>query len=275
MVITGLPASWLRDANPDISVYEAYFLLCSAIVLLVSLGAAVARAHKESLQELRDREIVADGPVALFLRPFYSDRRLRFPSPFWDGSQNISHEFHTLTPSEYVGRVLEPYIIVRQFGGSPETFANARLWAPVVGAAWKDALQREVAEAAIVIIIPMLGRLTRRSEPRGTATLWELGYLLDGALDRTVVVMPTTTWFHRVAVRRSWERARAHASSLGLELPRYDKHGDVMTFARVRGAWTIDRYFGQPCGPTNHLAVGLVDAVNWLAKRHGFALVSR
>jgi hypothetical protein len=267
----GLRATGIADLGDD-----AARVVGGVLAMLFVIPATfIAQRHQQQLQVVRDQDIRVGGPVALYLRPFFIDKYLRLPNPYRSRSF-WSPDMAPILPAEFIGRVLEPYINVRQLGGGPETLANTRVQAPLLGDEWKRTVKNQIQAASVAIVIPLLDRDRKSGELRGQATLWELAWLINsGAMARTIVMMPSVAWVHRRRVRDGWERGRAVLRELGLVLPPYTKRGEVMTFARDDGCWCVAASFGGKGRAINRFAVGLVEAVQSLAGQHGFALLDR
>lgn len=258
-----------EDAGRVVAMVLALLLILPAVIM--------AQRHKQQLQALRDQDIRVGGPVALYLRPFFIDKYLRLPNPYrtWAGG-SWSPDSMPILATELIGRVLEPYINVRQLGGGPETLANTRVPVPPLGDEWKRTVKDQIEAASVAIVIPLLGRDKKPGELHGQAMLWELEWLVNsGAMARTVVMMPSVVWVNRRRVRNGWELGRTMLRELGLILPPYTKRGDVMTFARDGDCWRVAASFGGTGRAVNRIAVGLVEAVQSLARHHGFALLDR
>ncbi len=243
------------------------------------LGASVAQVfwerHKLRLQKTRDRATDSPGPFALYLRPFFSDSTFLLPNPFaWNVSVSMGFELllpgHLgLGPEEFVGRVLEPFIRVRQVGGSSSTVGNARAY--VGDDAWGDVVKEWVAQASVIIILPVVLEDATTEQVHGRATIWELEYLVrSGRLSHTVVIMPPVQSSKKSnSTAEGWGRAQAIAATFDLILPDYDARGGFMTFHQsgdlwLRCEWFPGRFRQQAMG------IGLIKAVHSLAKRHGF-----
>lgn len=252
------------------SMFWAYLLAFA----LIALGALLARVHKRKLQVQRDSELKLDGPTALFLRPFLLDKGLRLINPARNSSGILAgffgyNTFRALSPSEYVGCVLEPYLNVRQFSGRPEDFANTRILLPE-GCDWKPYVKAQIAQAALVVIMPLV------LPPHGSGSMWELEYLCDsGRLENTIAIMPHVVWRERGTVKHGWELAQIEASAFGVELPPYDVNGDVFIFKRQGDGWRYSSPFNRPAHRDVQVAVNLVEAAKWLAKHRQFELLDR
>lgn len=264
----------------------------------------LARRHKIKLQHKRDAEGLASEFRALFLRPFFSDKRLRFENPF---RRPFYPESMFLEPPEFVGRVLEPYIDVVQFGGELNEVSNARIstsyecsdrprarsiarrsssarrprrgsdtGSMALGDHWKPQFKDQVRQAALVVIIPLLRSNDRTARVEGEDTIWELDYLSRmGLLERAIVVMPNRPGLFGKWVDKSWNLARLRAAQLGIPLPEYAKSGDVMTFTFRGGSWQLVPGFCGAWKGRGRLAAGMVAAVHSLAERHRFTLLAR
>jgi len=273
VAIVLMKSEWFRRwLTSKLGVGAAWVLMCAVTLLLLASAALIAQRHQRKLQVVRDHDIAIAGPVALYLRPFFIDKHV-FANPYYTSSPDNP----ALLSSELIGRVLEPYIRVRQLGGGPETLANTRVPVPLLDDAWKLIVKQQILTASVAIILPLMDRDRKTGEIRGQATLWELGYLIEsGAIARTIVMMPSAAWVSRRRVGNAWEHGRTAARDLGLFLPPYTKDGDVMTFARDDGGrWRVAGSFGRAARGHKRIAVGLVEAVQWLAHRHGFALLDR
>ena len=277
----GLPASICFGASAFVqcnargggdlsSMFWAYLLAFA----LIALGALLARVHKRRAQVQRDSELKLDGPTALFLRPFFLDKKLRLINPDRGPSGILAgivsyNTFRALSPSEYVGCVLESYLHVRQFSGNPEDFANARILLPE-GCDWKPHVKSQIAQAAIVVIMPLV------LPPSGSGSMWELSYLRDsGRLESTIAIMPRVVSRDRETVKHGWELAQIEASAFGVELPPYDANGDVFIFRRQGDGWRYSSPFSRPTHRDANVALNLVEAAKWLAKHRQFELLDR
>jgi hypothetical protein len=234
----------------------------------------IARRYKIAAQSRRDEGGQASVHRALFLRPFFSDRKLKFYNPFF---REWLPEPRSLLSQEFIGRILEPYIDVVQFGGSHKEVANARVAVPRGEPDWWPLFEHQVAQASAIIVVPLQRKSGTRSI-EGMATILEMKYLLASrALERAIVVMPPMRghgWLD-MWLEDSWELARAKMSELRLELPRYSLYGDVMVFECVVGDWKMAASFCEGREDEHRLAFGVVEAMKWLARRHRFELLDR
>lgn len=275
VAVGGRTGMWLDWAEKWVSRPGAWILPVVVAIPLLSSAAHFARRSKSRLQPFRDLEATMDGTHALFLRPFFSDTKVGIPNPFfsaiWSGGFSI--EPPELGPEEFVGRVLEPYINVREVGGAT-TIGNGRI--PVSSEKWQEDVIKAANKASVTIILPLLGQDKKAGQDLGESTLWELSYLVKtGLISRAMIIMPKVEWRGRKSVRDSWERARAKALGFGMLLPEYSKDGGVLTFEHDHVAWRPAQIFGQNISGRKSLAVGLVEAIKWQAEHHGFELSTR
>lgn len=247
------------------------------ILVLVVPGQLLAKRNVLRSQSLRDAEAHAPGPKALFLRSFFTDKKVHLLSPFfsrWAAAGGTEVRPPVLLPEEFVGRVLEPYINVVEIKGRDKTIAPGQITTTDVE--WKTTVARTIPSASVVVILPAMGKKKRKDEERGHGTVWELEHLMrSGYMDRTIAIMPVTIWVRRRSVRQSWERIRQEMSDKGLVLPEYNRRGSVITFELKDNVWRPARIFGQTGSSRKRLAIGLVEAVEWEARIHKFELLSR
>jgi len=238
-------------------------------------GAILAHRSKLSRQVDRDSEIQLLGPKALFLRPYFSDKKFLFPNPFYSyWSCGISLEPIYMPPEEFVGRILEPYVSVMEIGGDPKFISGGKIYSP--DDCWRESFIQAVERATFVVIMPMLGFDPKTRKALGEATIWELRYLVESEnIHRTIVLMPKVPPLRRKYARQSWERARLAAASFGLTLPEYKRNGAIILFRRKLGIWEVAVDFIGTESRRASFAVGLVEAVEGLAAKNGFALHNR
>jgi hypothetical protein len=256
-------------------------LICFAVLVAGLMGWLTTR-HKKRLQALRNTEILLPGPKALFLRPYFSDKGIKLPNPFYSvwstALSGISINAGFLGPEEFVGRVLEPFINVVQVGGNPATIGNATISTPEKD--WKPLVIKAIGDASIIIILPVLreDNETARasSESTGKSTIEELGFLVDlKRMRKTIVIMPNAIWYRRRTIGKGWERARSKAAEFGVNLPAYENKGAVLIFEPIGGNWQVANSFGRRICARRKIAVGIVEAVMWLASREPFILLDR
>jgi hypothetical protein len=247
----------------------------SVVFAIGILAAMLGYREKISRQAERDAEIHLSGPKALFLRPFFIDKRFGVPNPFYSHlSGGIGPDAMFIKPEEFVGRVLEPYIIVMEIGGGRESVSGGRIYSS--DDHWRESFAQAVEGAAVIVVLPMLGLNAKAGRILGEATIWEMRYLVESKnISRTIVVMPKVHWARRKYARQSWERARIATSSFGLFLPEYREQGAVMLFVKVLDAWKVERDFGGMKNGRYSLAAGLIEAVEWLSVKNNFALLKR
>jgi hypothetical protein len=246
--------------------------------LLAALMGWLIIRHKRKLQWLRNKELLLPGPKALFLRPFFSDKGIKFLNPFYSGwstaLSGVSIDLGFLGPEEFVGRVLEPFMNVVQVGGSPATIGNATL--SISDEDWKPLVIEAVHSASIIVILPVLRQEKKTGRTSGESTIWELRYLVDSCrMMQTIVVMPSVSWYRRRTTREGWERARSKAAEFGLNLPVYERKGAVLTFERKGSTWQVVNSFGQAVCLRRKIAFGIVEAVKMFAHRESFSLLDR
>lgn len=265
----------LESLNPNVLTA----IVAGLATLLAGVMVWLVKRHRKKLQALRDAEIFLPGPRALFLRPYFSDTKVKLLNPFfssWAAAFSgvpVNFDGGILLPEQFVGRVLEPFINVVQVGGSP-AISNATL--TVTDKEWKPAVAEAVDAAAVVIVMPILREDRRTGHTAGVSTILELQYLVESThLSRTIIVMPDAMWHSRRRIARGWEQARQKAAKFSLLLPPYNKKGAVMTFEKTEGGWQVSRTFGQGICRRRKIAFGLVEAVTWLAQRHSFSLLDR
>jgi hypothetical protein len=261
------------DMSAQHSAFKAILGTLQLLGLLLSgawpLHAWLSRRHKIKLQRTRDAEALSSDFRALFLRPFFLDKNFLFANPFWSP---FCPETKSLAPPEFVGRVLESYINVVQFGGESDEVSNARISMPD-SSKWEPLFTQQVDHASVVVIIPLLRYEGPGGRPEGEATMWELDYLVRSfALERTIAIMPTRA---RGWIAESWERARMRAVKLGVNFPEYSRSGDVMTFEYHNGNWRVVAGFCGSWKGRERLAAGLVAATKSLSERHRFTLLAR
>jgi hypothetical protein len=252
------------------------WLVPAGVALLCGIAAAIlADRHKRRLQPLRDSEVSLEGPHALYLRPYFTDTGTPLLNPFYSAwSGGLSLEAYALNPEQFVGRVLEPYINVREVGGNPSTVANSRILIPYD--AWQDAVKEAIHAAAVIVMMPLMLPDRNTGIMRGEATIWELQYIVEsGLLDRTIVLMPHVPWGARKRTRGAWERTRNRVAEFGLELPAYREQGDVLVFSHADEAWRMEKLFSPALPARKQVAAGLVEALRWTSERCGFALLDR
>ncbi|MFL5384587.1 MAG: hypothetical protein ACJ8GN_18855 [Longimicrobiaceae bacterium] len=250
-------------------------LIVAVPTLAIGVGAVVAAfRHKRALQPLRDSEAALEGPYALFLRAYYSDYHSVFPNPFLSASSGgVFRDSVVLGPEEFVARVLEPFIDVREVGGSPSTIGSARI--TTADEEWQPAVVKAIHGASVIVVLPLM-KQDRKGATRGEAMIWELRYLVEsGLMDRTIVLMPGVPWVVRWKMREAWERSRLRVAGFGLELPQYDGRGGIWAFVRSGQTWRPEKSFAPVASSQKRLAAGLVEALLWMSGRFEFPLLDR
>jgi len=257
----------------DFGGYGAWIIVIISGGIFVLAG-YLAYLNKKKLQPLRDAEASLDGShdkntlgQALYLRPFFTDSKTKLQNPFYSiFSSGISSELPTLGPEEFVGRVLEPYITVREIEGSDETIGLGRLH--ISGERWQSVVIKAIMDAPLIIILPSLNQRKDNKEPSGLSTMWELKQLVEfNRLDSTIAIMPNSDWFDRKAIRKGWEQARSKAAELGLILPEYYKKGCIIVFEYKDEVWQPLEIFGRNGVSQKRLARGLVEAFMYQVER--------
>lgn len=272
---------WLEKKLSQIGFGEFSRFGAIAITLSIALAfcvpaAILAKRRKLNLQALRDAEANSSKTTALYLRPFFTDTKIQLQSPFYSSwSQGISLEPPFIGPEEFVGRVLEPYIDVRQVGGAAKT-VHTGLVNVLEEETWQMAVVKAIRAASVTIILPSLTRSKNNSQQFGTSTIWELKYLVNSKqIRRTIVIMPKVSWINRRSTRKSWDHAREEIAKFGLILPEYSKSGGSVVFEQADDAWRPKMVFGQSKFRRKRFAAGLVEALKWQAKQNGFELLNR
>lgn len=241
-------------------------------VSLCLLALRLAKNNKIKLQPLRDNEATLNIPQALYLRPFFTDLKTSFPNPFHSTintalSANISMEPKVLGAEEFLGRVLEPYINVREVEGSNETIGLGRVRVSAIER-WQSVVIKTIMEAPLIIVLPLLSQLKKSNELSGVSTMWELEQLVKlDRIDCTIAIMPNSDWRDRKLIRESWENARSKASEFGLILPEYYKKGCVIIFERKDNDWQPLEVFGKAGFGQKRLARGLIEAFMYQVER--------
>jgi hypothetical protein len=239
------------------------------------LGVVLASHNKKKLQKLRDVEAVLDydedeniADRALYLRPFFTDSKIGLQNPFysrWSGG--VSSEPPGLGPEEFIGRVLEPYINVREVEGSDKTIGLGRLRISD-SERWQSVVIRSIMEAPLIIVLPSLSQPKNNKEISGLSTMWELKQLVElNRLDSTIAIMPNSDWFHRKTIRKNWEEACSKGKEFGLVLPEYSKKGCIIIFEHKNKIWQPLKIFGQSGTSQKRLARGLVEAYMYQVER--------
>ncbi len=253
----------------------------SVVVLIAFIWPAsiLARRTKGRLQPLRDADAALGGTNALFLRPFFTDTKVRITNPFYSiGTSGVTIEPAGLGPEEFVGRVLEPYINVREVGGEAP-IGNGRV--PVPPEKWQDTVIKVAGEASVIIIIPLLWKDEKTGQEYGEGTFWELKYLArTGLMSRAIALMPKVDWRSQKSVNVGWERFRASVAEFGVLLPEYNDDGCAMIFEETSGVWRPAEIFDQDSDifdpfELKRLAFNLVEALKRQAERHDFELSIR
>jgi hypothetical protein len=252
-------------------------LVVGGVIVFLSFASAtfVSELNKMKNQTLRDAEIGVRGLFVLYLRPFFSDIRVGMPNPFYNPlAFGLTLETSGLTPEEFIGRVLEPYIDVRQVGGGPRAVGPARVY--VSNEKWQEAVTAAVAEAASIIILLLVRHDPKDGSIKGLATMWELKHLVEsGAMGRTIVIIPPSLFYNYNEMQADWEGASRIGEEFGIKLPEYHKNGGVVLFEKRGPSWQPSRIFGQTGQEYTGLAEGLLQAIQLQAAQHGFALLDR
>lgn len=227
-------------------------------------------------QKLRDAEVALPGHTALYLRTFYSDKRVVILNPYysvWSGALlgPLAHVFEPASfgPETFVARVLEPYIHVRQVEGG-DTVSGPRFVATNLN--WQSVVTAAAEDAEFIVVLPLISQ--EGETLHGKATLWEIGHLIDSdKMERAAVLMPPGFLFRTNAFKRNWQLAQQHAREHDLHLPDYDPRGCVLTFKRTPDGWReAARYGDKGGGKRKRFAQGLLDALQANANRLGIAL---
>ena len=271
---------WLEKGMSQIGLGGFGRLGSVSLTLAVSLAFCIpatilATRSKLRLQPLRDAETNSSGTNALYLRSFFTDTKALLPNPFYSNlSSGISLESQFIGPEEFVGRVLEPYIDVREVGGDATTVGNGRI--PLLEETWQMTVVKAIRAASVIIILPSLSRDKNNGQIFGTGMIWELKYLVkSGQVSRMIAIMPKVDWLRRKSTRESWEQAREAASKFGLILPEYCNTGGIIIFEHSQGVWRPKKIFGQSKFRRKRFAIGLVEALKWQAEHNGFELLVR
>jgi hypothetical protein len=249
----------VRDVAHTYGAGDWVFAIIFALaILFFSVGLLISERNKRRLQGIRDVEGKTENIHLLFLRPYFTDTRIVFLNPFYpDSFFGMSLDTVTLRPEEFVGSVLEPYIAVREFGGNPRIVGNARIH--VANESWHAAVNEAIASAAVILVLPLLGKNVATGEYWGAATVWELESLTEsGQLERAIVLMPPTPVWRKKNISLLWEDARRRASGFGLDLPSYDPDGGVFTVAQVQNRWKPDRTFSPKISRKLMMALALI-----------------
>jgi len=250
----------------------------SAIPVLFAACAAalLSQSNKRKLQYVRDADLTMNRPHVLFLRPFFTDTRLAVPNPYYSvWSAGLGRDGTTLLPEEFVGRVLEPYIDVRQVGGATATIGNSRI--SVSSAEWRATVAQAIEEASAILVLPVTGHDKATGKALGDGTLWELAYLVNsGYITRSIILMPPSVLlFRRKSTRLGWEHTRAEASRFGLTLPPYDTAGRIMRVVAVDEGYSAVSTCDKRTNGRKRLAIDLVAALQELSRLYNFKLLDR
>lgn len=250
-----------------------WMILAAVAVVSVASAIIMGDRHKRRLQPFRDAEVSLDVPHALFLRPYFTDTGVQLVNhSAW--SAGLSLDAYPLNPEQFVGRVLEPYLDVREVGGSPSTIGNARIVVPYDE--WQGAVKAAIHAASVIVVLPLMMPDHDTDTMRGEATIWELRYLAEsGLLLQTIVLMPHVVWGARRRTREAWERTRVRVADFGLELPAYAEEGGALVFSDADGAWRMKQRFAPEVPARKRVAAGLIEALQWISERSGFSLMQR
>jgi hypothetical protein len=289
-VTIGLPI--VLPDHPLTANLDRWLQILSSNMQIVSLGAIVALVvafvlpawigyrKKLKAQLARDAAPLSSGPFVLMLRPFHTDARIGMPHPFLQlGFEAAIDSSGGMHPPEYVARVLEPYIDVRQIGGNLEDIAASRLFTS--DDTWQAVLSRQAAGASAIVIMPLVTKTFGERKTHGTSTIWELEHLCTtGALAKTALLLPpwdyiggiAQQWYIRGRLKREWRQVQDTAAKFGLDLPAYNGDSDVLLFSQAsNGRWST--YSGHG-GAQTDLARNLLDAIDGLAMRSGVDLAA-
>lgn len=253
----------------------ALFVGFPILVIFVWLGNWRSNQQHVAAQPLRNSEAnLAGGVSALYLRPFFT-AGLCFDNPFrsyWKLALiGFSIDPPLLLCEQFVARVLEPYINVREIGGNPLLAGIGRL---TTEEEWKDTFGTALNEAQVVIIIPAFYEDPKTGQTSGEMTLWEIQQLMvSKRMDRAIAIMPKK--FPRIPTREYWQESQKRLADLGLILPNYDWKGCVLVFDQVNNHWEFTKKFGQRGFGKKRLAKGLLEALMFQSERHGFSLLGR
>jgi hypothetical protein len=140
-------ARWLGHKGLQIDPFVITLLVLGLSLAILVLARVLSKRSKIDRQPLRDLEATLAGPFCLFLRTFYFDRNSRFHNPFWRLS-GFSLEPFTIGPEEFVGRVLEPHLHVREIGGD-NAIAASRI--QLNDQQWQETVRDACTRAALVV----------------------------------------------------------------------------------------------------------------------------
>lgn len=274
--ITALLDTWLLSAQGHVDM--VIFGVIGALVTAFLLSAWIAYRRKLKAQLARDATPLTHGPFVLLLRPFHTDARIGMPYPFSATVLEAAADTGLgMRPPEYVARVLEPYVDVRQIGGNREDIAASRIFTSDDD--WQAVLATQAAEASAVVIMPLVTKRLGERKTRGTSTIWELEHLcVTGALAKTALLLPpweyiggfAQEWYIRGRLKKEWRQVQSTAAKFGLDLPAYKGDSDVLLFSQtINGRWTASS--GHVGGELD-LARSLLDAIDNLTMRSGVDL---
>jgi len=206
-------------------------------------GISLSNKYKINSQPLRDRTIYESTSYAVFLRPFFTDKLIKFPNPHYRVTGGMfSLEQPSLGAEEFVGRLLEPYIDVVEIGGVADSIGPARLYGNESN--WQLLFQKYCHDADVVILLPLLDSQKADGHQPGSQTMWELHQLkLMHKLDRTIILMPKSNFLSRNWLRPAWERARTHAAEFSVVLPKYDSAGGIYAARSDNSQYDLSRRF--------------------------------
>jgi hypothetical protein len=259
---------WLAHKGLLISFLIMLFVVGVSLAIFV-LARVLSRRSKIDRQPLRDLEANLAGPFCLFLRTFYFDQNARFPNPYLRlGLYSV--EPFTIGPEEFVARVLEPSLHVREVGGT-NAIATSRI--RLDDRQWHEVVRDACARASLIVILPLIHEDINH-EIAGEAMLWEFMHLAEnGDLNKTLALMPPNIPRHSKTNPNAWERTRLHSSEFCVDLPVYDKRGAVIMFERHQGRWKGTAMLDRKGMAHKQLARSLIEAANTVAARFDVELL--
>ncbi|MGD9968156.1 MAG: hypothetical protein AB7T59_16675 [Hyphomonadaceae bacterium] len=270
--------SWLQILSSNMHVVSLGAI--GALVVAFVLPTWIGYRKKLKAQLARDAAPLSSGPFVLILRPFHTDARIGMPHPFLQlGFESAIDSSGGMHAPEYVARVLERYIDVRQIGGNREDIAASRMFTSDDD--WQAVLATQAVEASAIVIMPLVTKRLGERKTHGTSTVWELEHLCaTGALAKTALLLPpweyiggiAQQWYIRGRLKKEWRQVQAAAAKFGLDLPAYNGDSDVLLFSQeANGRWAAR---SGHRGAATDLARNLLDAMDELTMRSGIDLAA-
>jgi hypothetical protein len=241
--LIGFAITWVLDLRETILaagarrppergwVAGAYYVLGGVFVSLLIAMMAIDRLQKPAEYENTAARIGAGAPFVLYLRPFAIERRLLGYLPLVGGLPyiwTIPLARYLFGLEAYLNHAIEPAgFLLIAIGEMDETVGIAKL--KPTDAEWRDLFVDLGRRASAIVVVPFTS----------AGSVWELDWIVENALAKTVLVLPPVNQDPFIGVVRNHDLPRQWLAlrtrwAERLKLPAYPVQGLLLTFRAER-----------------------------------------